>query len=145
MALFLSLHDKYSILELESKYMNINYMINTNEYLKLFVSTSIDAIDINSVEKLVRKMDTGNGTDDIMLGLSKLYDIFLPTEHMMRRLSLMHQNLSNTGNLHEFCVTCVYIAAMESLLNKLPEKIQKIKSESILQQSKIKKSLSCWF
>lgn len=134
-ALFLALHDKYSM----SKY-------NTNDYLKKYSATTcIDAIDIKSVENLVRRLDTGNGTDDIMLRLSQLYSIFLPSEHMMRRLSLMHQTLSNTGNLHEFCVTCVYVAATESLLNKLPEKMQKIRSESVMHKSRMKKNFSCCF
>tara|TARA_B100000475_G_scaffold91787_1_gene66377 strand:- start:89 stop:454 length:366 start_codon:yes stop_codon:yes gene_type:complete len=121
-------------------------MMNTNYSRKIFITTCIDAFDIKDVEDLVRTMDKGHGTDEIMMGLSKLYDIFLPTENTMRRLSLMHQQLCNTGNLHEFCVTCVYIAAMESLITKLPNKMHKIKSEVItIEYPKIKRTLSCWF
>ena len=107
--------------------------------------TCIDVHDLNSVESLVRKMDNGKGTDEIMIQLSNLYNLFLPNELMMRRLSLMHQQVSYTGNINEFCVTCVYIAAMESLSNKLPQKMNRIQSESILHHPKMKKTLSCWF
>lgn len=151
MSLVLELHHKYYMLELQSRHNIMGQLIHNYKTWKIFnTTTCIDAFNINDVENLVRKMDKGTGTDDIMLGLSKLYDKFLPTENMMRRLSLMHQELSNTGNLHEFCVTCVYIAAMEILMTKLPDRMHRINSEycsvaHLVAHSKMKKNYSCWF
>jgi hypothetical protein len=128
-----------------STYLLIRNIINGNDAQRELTGTCIDAHDLNSVERLVRKMDNGKGTDEIMIQLSNLYHVFLPNEQMMRRLSLMHQQVSYTGNMHEFCVTCVYIAAMESLSNQLPQKMNRIQSESIIKYPKIRKTLSCWF
>ena len=111
---------------------------------KSFV-TSIDPMDIESVELLVRKMDTGSGTDDLMCRLSKLYDVFLPSEYTMRRLSLLHQEFHGNGCMQEFCITCVYVAAMGSLLAKHPEKLKRIQSHGTFEVLTMKKTCSCLF
>ena len=113
-------------------------------FSKHVVSTSIDPVDIKSVEILVRNLDKGTGVDDLMSSLSKIYKLFSPTEYTMRCLSLMYQQLYETGNLHEFCVVCVYTAAMESLMTKLPPKIYYVKSECYIER-KMVKNASCWF
>lgn len=107
--------------------------------------TSIDPMDIESVELLVKKMDTGSGTDVLMYKLSKLYDVFLPSEYTMRRLSLLQQKFSGNGCIQEFCITCVYVAAMGSLLVKHPDKIKRIQSHGTFDSLPIRKTGSCLF
>lgn len=139
-------NEKY--FERQYKYLSKLYKNSCKYYVATsidYVATSIDPMDIKAVETLVRTMDTGSGTDDLMVRLSNLYNVFSPTEYTMRRLSVLQQRFSNTGCLYEFCITCVYVAAMESLLAKLPDRIQRIKSHCTFEVSKMRKTFSCWF
>ena len=75
--------------------------------------TLLDAGHVNDVEQLVRCADAGGGTDELMERLTRLFERFPPDEITMRRLSLMQQEYEGIGNLLEFCVLCVYMAATE--------------------------------
>jgi len=137
--------------EMLRKFVNINIVNGKLSIAKddtIYIehgTTIIDASDIDDVECLVRNMDRGQGTDDLMLRLSNIYETFLPTQRMMQRLSLMQQKCSESGGKHEFCVTCVYVAAMEILIRRQPDKIMRIKSYCVDIPYKMKKTLSCWF
>lgn len=93
---------------------------------RLMYSTLVDVCDIASVESLVRKLDSGNGTDDLLQRLTRIYERFPPSEKIMRRLSLMQQEYNGHGTLVEFCIICVYIVTMEVVPRISQQNIRRI-------------------
>lgn len=99
------------------------------------LKTVVDVDDIHEVERLVRFADSGNGIDDLMDRLTRIMERFPPNEEIMQRLSLMQQKYMGTGNLKEFCITCVYIVAMEVVVRKARARMCRIRSTPCVKNS----------
>lgn len=113
--------------------------------------TLMDAPDAASVVRLVRLADRGQGADDLVERLDRFFSRFPPDEKIMRRLSLMQQACQGCGDLHEFCVTCVYMVATEVLCHPLPmvppRHTRRVRSSpSVIHLSSFsRRSISCFF
>lgn len=92
-------------------------MVRKFNYSKSPPSTLLDATNVAAVVTLVRILSRPDeGAEELADRLTRLYNLFPPTEMTMRRLSLMHQRHSRDGDLRDFCVTIVYMAATEAIL-----------------------------
>ena len=78
----------------------------------------MDTPDKNAVQELVERVAQANDdVDAIADKLLKLFIRFPPSEVQMRRLSMMQQDLVNTGGRQEFCLVTVYVVACQSIMS----------------------------
>ena len=77
--------------------------------------TLVDACDVDSVMRLVRVHERGDGADGLLQRLTRTFSTFRPTDRVMQRLSLFQQALQGMGNDEEYCVVTAHCAAIVAL------------------------------
>ena len=93
--------------------------------------TLVDAVNAESVQRLVRLLDQGRGADALVARIERVLSVFPPSETIMRRLSLMQQAYEGEGGAREYAVACVYMVATKVVLEgcaRAPRKATRARS-----------------
>lgn len=81
----------------------------------MYRRTCLEIRSVEEAESLLRRIDRGEGADDLAPRLFKLFKRFPPNEQDMRHLSLLQQSHQGEGGLAEYCTTFVFVIANEAL------------------------------